>query len=147
MTPRNDKEFLDRFKEFKPTSFAVDHAISVKVLLVIITIMGVMSYVQTPKESFPEIELPMIGVSTIYPGVSPSDIESLVTRPLEDELSTISDIKELTSSSTEGSRRGESRSRSTSRPTSRIGGCRTRSGSGSGRPESCGNSPRVRRPR
>ncbi|MDT8339886.1 MAG: efflux RND transporter permease subunit [Longimicrobiales bacterium] len=94
--------FQDRFKEFGPTSFAVDHGTSVKVLLLILTILGVLAYATTPKESFPEIELPMIAVTTVYPGVSPADMESLVTRPLEDELSTIGDIKELSSTSTEG---------------------------------------------
>ncbi|MBT8403504.1 MAG: efflux RND transporter permease subunit [Gemmatimonadetes bacterium] len=100
--PLDDPGFLLRFKEFAPTSFAVDHRTSMVVLLVIIAIMGLLSYQTTPKESFPEIEVPMIGVTTIYPGVSPADMESLISRPIEDELSTISDIKELTSSSTEG---------------------------------------------
>ncbi len=93
---------LERFKEFGPTSFAVDHRTSVVVLVVIIAIMGLFSYRTTPKESFPEIEIPMIAVNTPYPGVAPADIESLITRPLEDELSTISDIKELSSTSVEG---------------------------------------------
>lgn len=100
--PLNDPGFLMRFKEFGPTSFAVDHRTSMVVLLVIIGILGLLSYQTTPKESFPEIEVPMIAVNTFYPGVSPADMESLITRPLEDELSTISEIKELTSSSTEG---------------------------------------------
>ncbi len=99
---REDKSFLDRFKEFGPTSFAVDHRTSMMVLLAIITILGLYSYMTTPKESFPEIEVPMIAISTIYPGVSPGDMESLVTRPLEDKLNTISDLKTLTSTSIEG---------------------------------------------
>jgi multidrug efflux pump subunit AcrB len=41
-------------------------------------------------------------VNTIYPGVSPGDIETLLTRPLEDELNTIADVKTITSTSTEG---------------------------------------------
>ncbi|NIQ11240.1 MAG: efflux RND transporter permease subunit, partial [Gammaproteobacteria bacterium] len=38
----------------------------------------------------------------LYPGVSPVDMESLITRKLEEELGTISDIKEMTSTTTEG---------------------------------------------
>jgi multidrug efflux pump subunit AcrB len=98
----DDPAFLARFKEFGPTSFAVDHRISVLVLLAIILVMGLFSYRTTPKESFPEIEIPMIAVNTQYAGVAPADMESLITRPLEDELSTISDIKELSSTSVEG---------------------------------------------
>ena len=99
---RQDARFLARFKEFRATSVAVDHQTSVLVLFAFITIGGLLAYKAIPRESFPEIEIPMIAVNTIYPGVSPADIESLVTRPLEDELSTISDIKELTSTSVEG---------------------------------------------
>ena len=98
----DDPGFLARFKEFRLTSIAVDHQTSVLVLFAFIAIAGMLSYRTIARESFPEIEIPMIAVNTIYPGVSPADIESLVTRPLEDELSTISEIKELTSTSVEG---------------------------------------------
>ena len=97
-----DAGFLARFKEFRPTSLAVDHQTSVLVLFAFITIAGLLAYRAIPRESFPEVELPMIAVTTIYPGVTPADIESLVTRPLEDELSTIADVKDLTSTSVEG---------------------------------------------
>ena len=100
--PGHDPAFLARFKEFRPTSLAVDHQTSVLVLFAFITIAGFIAYQVIPRESFPEMEIPMIAVNTIYPGVTPADIESLVTRPLEDELSTISDIKDLTSTSIEG---------------------------------------------
>ena len=75
---------------------------SVGVLLFFIIVLGVFSYRIIPRESFPEIEIPTIAINTVYPGVSPADIESLLTRPLEEELSTISDIKDLTSTSVEG---------------------------------------------
>ena len=100
--PRTDAGYLARFKEFALTSFAIDHRTSSVVLLLLITITGLASYQAIPKESFPEIEVPVIAVNTIYPGVSPADIETLVTRPIEEELSTISEIKELSSTSVEG---------------------------------------------
>ena len=93
---------LDSFKEFAATSFAVEHRTSVVVLLVIIGLMGTFAYRTTPKESFPELPIPIIAVNTIYPGVSPADVESQVTRVIEEDLSTISEIKELTSTSIEG---------------------------------------------
>tara|TARA_A200000113_G_scaffold209770_2_gene209095 strand:- start:6826 stop:10125 length:3300 start_codon:yes stop_codon:yes gene_type:complete len=67
-----------------------------------VAIMGTVSYLTIPKESFPNITVPNIFVVTLYPGVSPEDMESLVTRKLEDELGNISEIKEMTSTSTEG---------------------------------------------
>ena len=90
------------YKEFFLTSMAVDHATSVMVLFAFIMIAGLLAYRAIPKESFPETEIPIIAVNTMYPGVSPADVESLVTRRIEEELNTISDVKELTSTSVEG---------------------------------------------
>jgi len=97
-----DRGPLEAFKEFRATSFAVEHRTSVVVLLAIIALMGTFAYRTTPKESFPELPIPIIAVNTIYPGVSPADVESQVTRVIEEDLSTISEIKELTSTSVEG---------------------------------------------
>ncbi len=98
----SDPKFADRFKEFRLTSFAVDHRTSVMMLFLIVSFAGLLSYLNLPKEAQPEIELPMIAVNTVYPGVSPADIETLVTRPLEEELNTISEVEEMTSTSVEG---------------------------------------------
>lgn len=103
-TPRNDRSVQNRagFKEFRLTTFAVANRVSVMVLLAFIGLIGLVSYNVIPRESSPEVQIPIVVVSTLYPGVSPSDIETLVTRPLEEELNTISDIKVLSSNSTEG---------------------------------------------
>ncbi len=93
---------LDRYKEFRLTSFAIRNPTSVLVITVIIVVMGITSYIRIPKEASPEITIPNILVNTVYPGASPGDVESLITRPLERELATIDDIKNLTSNSVEG---------------------------------------------
>lgn len=89
-------------KEFWLSTFAINNRISVLVMVALIAIMGAVSYLTIPKESFPNITVPNIFVTTIYPGVSPEDMESLVTRKLEDEIGNISEIKEMTSTSSEG---------------------------------------------
>jgi multidrug efflux pump subunit AcrB len=89
-------------KEFGLTSFSIDNRISVLVLILLVAVMGIQSYITIPKESSPDITIPNIMVITTYPGVSPEDMESLVTRKLEEELSGISDIKEMNSTSAEG---------------------------------------------
>jgi multidrug efflux pump len=91
-----------RFKEFALTSFAVSNRVSVIVLLAFIGLIGLAAYNSIPREAAPEVQIPIVVVTTVYPGVSPVDIETLVTRPLEEELNTISDIKELRSTSVEG---------------------------------------------
>ncbi len=89
----------DIFKEFKPSSWAIDNRISIFVITVIVILWGIISYVNIPKEKFPDIELPTIVVETIYPGTSPSDMENLVTRHIEKEAKATSGIKKITSHS------------------------------------------------
>ena len=86
-------------KEFKLTSLALRNKNTVFILLVIIVIMGVNSYITLPKDSYPEVEQPMVYVGTPYPGNSPVDIENLVTRPLEKEINDISEIDNIKSTS------------------------------------------------
>ncbi|MBL1211782.1 MAG: efflux RND transporter permease subunit [Ignavibacteriae bacterium] len=86
----------------KITDISVDNRTSVLILVVIIIIMGVSSYVSLPREASPDVQIPLIIVSTPYFGVSPEDIESLITQPIEKELNAITEIKEIRSSSFEG---------------------------------------------
>jgi multidrug efflux pump subunit AcrB len=100
--PSKDPAFQARYKEFALTSLAVDHRTAMLVLFVIISVMGAQSYRSTPKESFPEMTQPILAINTVYPGVSPADIETQVTRVLEEDLSTIPELDELSSTSVEG---------------------------------------------
>lgn len=87
----------------KITEVAVDRRITVYVILFIVVLMGVYSYVTITRESEPEIVIPFVIVSVTYEGVSPQDMETLVTMPLEKKISAISGIKEMRSTSSEGS--------------------------------------------
>lgn len=93
---------LRDFREFRLTSLAVDHPTAVLVMTVILIIGGLASYLRIPKEAAPEVRIPMVAVNTVYTGVSPRDVETLITRPLEEELNKIPDIAELRSVSAEG---------------------------------------------
>ena len=84
-------------KEFKPTSWAIDNRTSIFIITVIITLAGIMSYNALPKEQFPDVTVPQIFVTTIYPGASPSDMEQLVTKPLEKQLKGLSGVKKVSS--------------------------------------------------
>ena len=86
----------------KISNVAIENRTSVFILVAIITIVGIYSYVSLPREASPDVQIPLVIVSTPYIGVSPEDIESLVTQPLEKELNAISEVKEITSSSYEG---------------------------------------------
>ena len=86
-------------KEFKLTSWSIDNKTSIYVLTVIITLAGLMAYINLPKEQFPEIVFPQMYVSTIYPGTSPTDMENLVTKQIEKQVKSISGVKKITSNS------------------------------------------------
>jgi len=99
---RAEHEGTHHYRRFWVTELAVKNRVSVMVMFAIVAIMGLISYMTIPKEANPEILIPMVAVNTVYPGVAPKDMETLVTQKLEDELNTIADIKELTSTSLEG---------------------------------------------
>src|SRR5690554_3894435 len=86
-------------REFGLTRWSVKNRTSVGILTLIIAMMGVYSYIEMPKESFPEIVIPTIYIGTSYPGNSPVDMENLITRPIEKELKAINGVKDITSSS------------------------------------------------
>jgi multidrug efflux pump len=88
-----------KFKEFKPSSWAIDNKISIYILTFFITIAGLASYNSLPKESFPEIVVPTIYINTVYLGNSPTNIENLVTKPIEKQLKGLSGMKKLNSTS------------------------------------------------
>jgi multidrug efflux pump subunit AcrB len=86
----------------KITDISVDNRTSIFILVFIIIIIGLSSYNSLPREASPDVQIPLVIVSTPYFGVSPEDIESLITQPIEKELNAISEVKELRSSSYEG---------------------------------------------
>ncbi|TNE57594.1 MAG: efflux RND transporter permease subunit [Bacteroidetes bacterium] len=86
-------------KEFKPTSWSIDNRTSIFIITILITLTGIMSYNALPKEQFPDVVVPTIFVSTVYPGASPSDMEQLVTKPIEKQLKGLTGVKKITSSS------------------------------------------------
>ncbi len=70
-------------------------------LLMAFIVLGFFSYNRMIIELFPNIEFPFVIVTTIYPGASPKEVESQVTKKVEDAVSTIANVKTLQSSSRE----------------------------------------------
>lgn len=71
-------------------------------LLVFILVAGVATYLTIPKESSPDVTIPIIYVSVSHQGISPSDAERLIVRPLEQEMRSIEGVKEMTATASEG---------------------------------------------
>lgn len=82
-----------KFKQFKPTSWAVDNKTAIYIISILISLYGLFKFNTMPKEQFPDIVVPTIYVQTVYVGNSAKDIENLVTRPIEKQLKGISGAK------------------------------------------------------
>lgn len=90
---------MSKVNIFKPTSWATNNRVSIFVLSIILVLVGIMAYVDLPKEQFPELVIPTVYIQTVYQGTSPQDMENLVTRPLEKQLKSMSGVKKITSQS------------------------------------------------
>ena len=72
------------------------------ILIIGISVVGLISIFEIPKEAMPEVKIPMAIIATIVPGATPTDVEELVTNPVEKEVAGVSDIADWASSSTFG---------------------------------------------
>ncbi|MFA0003243.1 efflux RND transporter permease subunit [Vibrio splendidus] len=81
---------------------ALSRARTMLSLLALILVAGVITYITIPKESSPDITIPIIYVSVGHQGISPTDSERLLVRPIEQELRSIEGVKEMTATAAEG---------------------------------------------
>jgi len=86
----------------KPWRFAVHHPILTTMVTLIAILVGAISLMRLPIDLMPDVTLPRLSVSTYYEGASPEEIEELVTRPIEQALSSVPGVEEVTSVSVEG---------------------------------------------
>lgn len=84
------------------TGVSVKKPVTILMITFIVIILGAVSLTRLPIDLLPKIEVPIIVVSTSYSGVGPQEIEKLITRPIEGAAATVTNIKNITSSSSEG---------------------------------------------
>ena len=82
-------------------SASVKRPVTTILIFVALMVMGLYSLVKLPVDLYPDMELPFVAVFSTYPGASASDIETNVTRPLENSLNSVSNLKEITSTSSD----------------------------------------------
>lgn len=83
------------------SKISVKKPFTVIVGIIIVIILGVVSYVNTGVDLLPSMNLPYIVVVTINPGAAPEEVEKTLTTPLENGLSTVAKIKSMSSTSSE----------------------------------------------
>src|SRR5438477_10283129 len=89
----------EKFKEFGPSSWSINNRTAIIIIAIILALAGWSTYNALPKESFPDISLPNIYVSVLYPGTAPKDMENLVVRPIEKQCKSIAGVKKIKSNS------------------------------------------------
>lgn len=80
---------------------AVNKPITTIMIFVAIIVVGLYALTKMPVDLYPEIEPPIISVMTTYPGANAADIETNITKPLEDALNSVDNLDEITSTSTD----------------------------------------------
>jgi len=84
------------------SGLAVKRPVTFLMLFIALVGIGVVAYVGLKMDLFPQLELPMVAVITQYSGTSPEDIESLITRPIEEGVARVQNLDTLSSQSREG---------------------------------------------
>ena len=79
----------------KLVSFCIKHRVTTIMACVLILIFGIMGFNSLPLALMPNIELPMAIVYCVYPNAGPQEVESMVTRPLEEACASVSGMEEL----------------------------------------------------
>jgi multidrug efflux pump len=85
-----------------PVDYAISHARLTLSVLLFLLVAGFSAYLSIPKESEPDIKVPIVYVNVTQRGISPEDAERLILRPLETQLKSASNIKEMRSQAFEG---------------------------------------------
>ncbi len=83
------------------SNFSVKKPYTVLVAVVLVIVLGVVSFMKMTTDLLPSISLPYVIVMTAYPGASPETVEMVVTKPVESSMATVSNIESISSVSSE----------------------------------------------
>lgn len=84
------------------TNLAIKRPVAIMMLIGALIVMGLQGFFKMPAEQDPRVEFPFVTVTTAYPGAGPGEIETLVTKPIEDAVGAVNGVKNVTSTSQQG---------------------------------------------
>ena len=84
------------------TRVSINRPVFILMVISAMVILGLVSFTRLNAELYPNLSTPVVTVLTTYPGATPGDVQQLITKPIEDAVSGISNIDYLTSTSSEG---------------------------------------------
>jgi len=86
----------------KLPEFSVNRKVTASMMAAILVVLGAISFTRLGLDFFPDLEFPTVSVITTYSGASSEDIENVLTRPLEQVVSSVNRVKKVTSQTSEG---------------------------------------------
>ncbi len=84
------------------TRLAINRPIAILMIVAAFLVLGIISYLRLPAELNPKVDFPVVSVNTTYAGTNPQEMETLITKPIEDSISGVSGLKEIDSTSQSG---------------------------------------------
>lgn len=83
------------------SKLSINRPVMATMLVLVFIVFGILAYINLPLNLMPDVEFPYVTIQTIYPGAGPQEIESQISRPIEDAVSTISLVDQIMSYSME----------------------------------------------
>ncbi len=84
------------------TRLAISRPIAILMVVAAFLVLGIVSYLRLPAELNPKVDFPVVSVTTTYAGTNPQEMETLITKPIEDSISGVSSLKQINSTSQAG---------------------------------------------
>jgi multidrug efflux pump subunit AcrB len=84
------------------SAWSIRNPIPAILLFIVLVALGLMAFSKLPVTRFPNIDIPLVSVTVTDPGVAPSELETQITKRVEDAVANISGVKNVTSQLTEG---------------------------------------------
>lgn len=81
---------------------SIKRPVFITAVVTILLVVGLMAFKRMAVDMFPDVTLPIVTVTTLYPGAGPEEVETLVSKVYEEEMSTVTGIKTLRSNNSEG---------------------------------------------
>jgi HAE1 family hydrophobic/amphiphilic exporter-1 len=84
------------------SNLSIKHPVFATMMMAALAVLGIASYQQLKVDFFPKVEVPIVTVTTVYPGAGPETVEREVTKPIEEEINTVEGVRHIESTSQEG---------------------------------------------
>ena len=84
------------------SDLSVKQPVFATMMMVALVVLGIFSFKELPIDLFPDVDMPVVTVQTLYPGVSPETVETEVTKRIEEAINPVEGVKHISSTSTEG---------------------------------------------